>query len=870
MSQPNTIYLKDYLPPQYSAKQVSLEFTLDDTGCHLVSHVDYEIQGSDHTLVLNGDADILTLVSIALDGQIVPDSHYTLEGDQLILTDLPDGFKLSIETQFDPKKNTKLSGLYQSQGNYCTQCESHGFRRMTYFQDRPDVLSIYTTSITAPANHFNAMLSNGNLISDQTSAGLRTVIWHDPFPKPCYLFAMVCGEFEQLSTQYTTRSGRDVTVQLYLEPGCLGQGQFALDSIIDSMKWDEETFDREYDLDLFMVVSVSDFNYGAMENKGLNVFNNKYILASPQTATDQDYINVHAVIGHEYFHNWSGNRVTCRDWFQLSLKEGLTVFRDQSFTMDRYSKGVKRLNDAAIIRQFQFAQDSGPMAHPIQPPSYIEVNNFYTVTVYNKGAEVIRMIQTILGVDAFRKALNDYFETFDGQAVTCDDFVAIMAKSSGVSLDQFKLWYTQAGTPQVQVSYQYNKSENSMVLDMTQAIPDTPEQTHKKPMVLPIRVSFLDDHGTIVNAQYNGERAKEHLCLMTDKEQTFTFTGFDSEAIPSVLRDFSAPVALSIPLDARQRAVLMQYETDPYAAWQAAHGWMSELIMHHANDAQAIAGLASVMTSLLQDHAKSDTYFLADLLVLPSLGALIEEHKPVDIQVLKANHQAVQQSLAALLSETAEKAYQTLTSQITAYEPSLEAMGVRKLRQVCLYWLAVAEHQNFETYAKAQFETADNLTDQLAVLSALNRKPSELRNALMDAFYQDAQASDLVMDRWFQLQASMGDASVLAQVEALISHESFHWSNPNRVRSLLGVFGANPYGFHQNDASGYAFLLAQIIHLDKLNPQVASRLFDPLLHWEKYQGNTKQMMHSCLKSIDLDTISDDLFELVTKALAEAS
>jgi aminopeptidase N len=677
-----------------------------------------------------------------------------------------------------------------------------------------------------------------------------------------------------LADVFTTCSGRDVAVHLYVEHGMANQAQFALNSIKQAMVWDEKAFDREYDLDIFMVVAVSDFNYGAMENKGLNIFNTKYILASPLTATDQDYIHVQGVIGHEYFHNWSGNRVTCRDWFQISLKEGLTVFRDQSFTMDMFSAGVKRIEDANIMQSMQFSQDSGPMAHPIRPESYIEVSNFYTVTVYNKGAEVIRMIQTLLGDDAFKLALNAYFERHDGQAVTTDDFVKVMEDSSGVDLSQFRLWYSQAGTPELTVSDSYNEADSTYKLTIEQFCPDTPGQQNKKPMVIPVRLALFSESGQKLSCKDSLEGAldSEQVCKITKDAQTFTFYGVPEQPTPSMLRGFSAPVKCDYAYNNSQLKALLAHDDDPFAAWEAGQQLMSKTIMSLVEDYQndheltITSDLSEVLSSLLT-RDDLDGYFCADLITLPSLSCLAEQMEIIDVSALLAARKFLLAQLSHDLYDACKLVYESLCAEINQYEPVFSQMSKRRLANRCLAYMVHTENTEAYDLCLSRYNEADNLTDRLGALIAVNHHPCELRDSLLAQFYKDALGQDLVLDRWFMLQAASDCKDTLATVKSLVAHESFCLENPNRVRALLGTFSRNMSALHDDTGAGYEFLLAQILAVDARNPQVAARLFEPMLHWRKYSLQTNKRMHDALKVLEDVKLSKDVYELVNKALA---
>ncbi len=870
-------YLRDYQPPGYRVDELMLDVVIEDAKVIVTSVAAYRRNpdaNSAQDLILDGESELLTLVSVAMNGQVLTDQAYTLTDQSLQLHDSPDRFELTVVTQFNPEDNHKLSGLYVSRGNYCTQCESHGFRRMTYFQDRPDVLTLFTTRITADKKRFPQMLANGNLVKDDTlKEGLRQVTWHDPSLKPCYLFALVVGDFDQLADTFQTQSGREVAIRLYVEQGMHDQAGFALESIKQAMKWDEETFDREYDLDIFMVVAVSDFNYGAMENKGLNIFNSKYILASPETATDQDYIHVQGVIGHEYFHNWSGNRVTCRDWFQISLKEGLTVFRDQSFTMDMFSPGVKRIEDANIIRSVQFTQDSGPMAHPIRPPSYIEISNFYTVTVYNKGAEVIRMIETILGKQAFKQALNLYFERHDGQAVTTDDFVSAMEDSSGVDLSQFRLWYSQAGTPELKVSDAYDEVTQVYRLTIKQHCPDTPGQSDKQPMHIPVRLALLSPDGERLPLYVEGEHSgsSSDVFNIQSTEQTLVFEQVKNRPIPSLLQGFSAPVICHYPYTEDQLKVIICHDQDPFAAWQAGQALAERHIVSLVQDFQAGRELAvnsefSRSLRLILEREDIEPYLCADLMTLPSMAYLAERMDQVDVDALFEARKVFMQQIANDIFDVCHSRYSMICSDRSAYKPTFAQMGQRRLANRCLAYMAHAEQDEGRILCEQHYHKADNLTERLGALMAINHCDDDRREKMLAQFYREVKDQDLVLDRWFMLQASSSCTSTIQRVKSLSAHEDYHIDNPNRVRALVGAFSRNMHALHEASGQGYAWLVAQVLMIDQRNPQVAARLVEPLIHWRKYKQDRSHLMHESLLMLEKRSVSKDIYELVHKCL----
>lgn len=853
-----TIYLKNYQPPAFAVETVDLNFDLYDDHA-LVSSIIKLTRQHNGALHLFGDE--LELISIEMNGKKLSPSEYILQNDDLLIENCPDAITLKIVTRICPQNNTKLSGLYRSNHLFCTQCEAEGFRRITYFLDRPDVLAIYTTRISADKKQYPILLSNGNLIdSGDAPNGRHWVVWQDPFKKPSYLFALVAGNLACVTDEYITCSGRRVDLRIYVEPGNEDKCSHAMDSLKKSMKWDEVIYGCEYDLDIFMIVAVSDFNMGAMENKGLNIFNSKYILARPDTATDQDFADVEGVVAHEYFHNWTGNRVTCRDWFQLSLKEGLTVFRDQEFSRDMNSRDVNRIMDVKVLRNAQFPEDSGSMAHPVRPESYQEINNFYTATIYNKGAEVIRMQHTLLGPERYRKGMDLYFKRHDGQAVTIDDFVAAMEDANGVDLTQFKRWYSQAGTPEVQVKSDY--SHGRLTLNIQQSCPITPDNQDKKPFHIPIRVALF-------NAQGHMMPIATEILELKEKEQSFTFDGLTEKPIVSLLRDFSAPVKLNNELSQKELLFLLRYEVDGYAKWDAGQ----RLVLNCLNNCLKLPvsqwaipeDLIAAFRHVMLDDSL-DTELRAELLTPPGFEEVAATLDLVDVSAVEAVRDFFRKQLGVGLHEQALQLYKKLW-QAEDHSMNGQAYGRRKLRNVCLWLLMKANESEVLEACQHQFSAAQTMTDQIASFSLLtNCSNSNARTQAIDGFYKQWSEDDLVLDKWFAIQATCELPQTLEHVKQLLAHPAFSIKNPNKVRSLVGAFClANPRNFHALDGSGYAFLAEMLITLDKINPQISARLATPFTRWQRYDKPRQSLMKQQLDKLAQLELSRDLREVVDKS-----
>ncbi|MFL1805577.1 aminopeptidase N [Plesiomonas shigelloides] len=865
-TEPQAKYRKDYRAPDYTITDVALDFDLsaDDTVVTAVSHL---VRQSEHAqpLVLNGEG--LTLVSVAVNGQSVTD--YQQDSHSLTINGLPAECELTIITRFSPAKNTALSGLYQSGEALCTQCEAEGFRRITYFLDRPDVLARYQTKITADKARYPYLLSNGNRVaSGELADGRHWMQWSDPFPKPSYLFALVAGDFDVLRDTFTTRSGRDVALELYVDRGNLDRADWAMESLKQSMRWDENRFGLEYDLDIYMIVAVDFFNMGAMENKGLNVFNSKFVLAKAETATDTDYLDIERVIGHEYFHNWTGNRVTCRDWFQLSLKEGLTVFRDQEFSSDLGSRAVNRINNVRVMRGAQFAEDASPMAHPIRPDKVIEMNNFYTVTVYEKGSEVIRMMHTLLGEEAFQAGMRLYFERHDGSAATCEDFVKAMEDASGIDLTQFRRWYSQAGTPQLQVRDEYDAKQQVYRLHVRQSTPPTPEQTEKLALHIPLDIELYAEDGAVIPLQSGGQ-AVSSVLNVTEPEQTFVFEQVRQAPVISLLREFSAPVKLDYPYTDKQLTFLMAHARNDFARWDAAQMLIGKYVrLNVANwqDGNALElpiEVVDAFRAVLLDE-QLDPALAALILTLPKETELAELFDLIDPDAIRAVREFIRDELVLELNDELRAVYQAHV--LPEYRVEHADIARRALRNTCLSYLAFAE--GADALVRRQYEQADNMTDTLASLSAAVSAELPCRDNLMKHFADKWQHDGLVMDKWFMLQATSPAANVLENVKALMQHPSFSLANPNRTRSLIGAFASgNPSAFHAKDGSGYRFLTDVLVELNSRNPQVASRLIEPLIRLGRYDAERQQLMREQLLRLQkLDNLARDLFEKITKSL----
>ena len=871
---PQTIYLKDYKQTPYTIEHIDLTFQIFEDRTIVKSDIQFsrrdETQAGE-ALVLNGEH--LTLKSVSFDqGAALGDSEYNLTPKTLSITP-PDtsSFTVQIETEIDPSTNTRLEGLYKSGGTYCTQCEAEGFRSITYYYDRPDVMATFKVRIEADKDSYPVLLSNGNMIESGTlDNGKHFTTWHDPFPKPCYLFALVAGNLVHIKDTFKTKSGRIVDLYIYVRDGDQGQCTHAMESLKHSMKWEEDVYGLEYDLDIFNIVAVSDFNMGAMENKSLNIFNTALVLAQQETATDTDFERVEAVIAHEYFHNWSGNRITCRDWFQLSLKEGLTVFRDQEFSSDMNSRGVKRIDDVDLLRRMQFVEDSGSMAHPIRPDNYIEINNFYTVTVYEKGAEVIRMQHTLLGAETYRKATDLYFDRHDGQAVTCEDFVKCMEDASGQDLSQFFLWYKQAGTPHVHVTTDYDAASSKMTLRFKQSTPDTPGQTNKLPLHMPIKTAIIGTDGS--------EVVSETVLHLKEAEQEFTFDNIPEGSVASILRGFSAPVKLTSDLSRENIRFLMLNDTDGFNRWECGQIYASQMI-HEILDAkekgedspiwpefiETYSGLLEKSLSPAEDKAVS-----ARALTLPELTVLAQARKLVDPSMIQAVLDDITLTLATTHKDVLQQIYkENRTSDV--FDNTPQAHAKRRLQNKALSLLGAIQDEDAIELARIHYLSANNMTDRVAALATLSHMNKTARQDLFDDYYDRFKDYELVVNKWFGLQAMAGRDDVIDHVVKLRGHDEFTLKNPNRVRALYSSFAMmNPAYFHDASGRGYEFLTDAIIELNEINPQIAARLLTPLRDWKKYTLDRQEKIKAQLKRIaDLPDISDNVFEIVSKTLNQS-
>ncbi|HIF5636532.1 TPA: aminopeptidase N [Vibrio parahaemolyticus] len=868
MSQaPQAKYRKDYQAPSHTITDIDLTFDLYDNDTIVTALSKVVQKGESTTLELDGEG--VELRSVKVNGEDW--AHHEVKEASLVLSDLPAEFELEIITKIDPEANTALEGLYKSGGAFCTQCEAEGFRRITYYLDRPDVLAKYTTKVIADKATYPYLLSNGNRIAQgEAENGRHWVQWQDPHPKPAYLFALVAGDFDVLRDKYTTMSGRNVDLEIFVDKGNLDRAGHAMTSLINSMKWDEERFGLEYDLDIYMIVAVDFFNMGAMENKGLNIFNSKFVLANDQTATDRDYLGIEAVIGHEYFHNWTGNRVTCRDWFQLSLKEGLTVFRDQEFSSDLGSRAVNRIDNVRIIRGPQFAEDASPMSHPIRPDKVIEMNNFYTLTVYEKGSEVIRMYHTLLGEEGFQKGMKLYFERHDGTAATCEDFVSAMEDATGVDLQQFRLWYSQSGTPTLRVNSEYNAEAKTYALTVEQFTEATQDQAEKQALHIPFDIELYDSKGQVIPLIINGESVHNVLDIKQDK-QTFVFENVVEQPVPSLLREFSAPVKLEYDYSDAELIFLMKHATNDFARWDASQMLLAKYIRQNVNNVQTGSevqlseDLIDAFRGVLLDE-NLEPAFIAQVFSLPSINEITGWYKQIDVDAVDTVLNSITVSLSAALEDELSATYHTLKQ--AEYTIDHAAIGKRALRNQCLQFLAHTDKGN--TLVKAQYEAANNMTDTIAAMSAANSAQLECREELM-ADYSDKWKHDgLVMDKWFALQGTNPAEDALEKVKATMNHEAFSLKNPNRTRSLIGSFlAANPVRFHDKSGSGYQFAGEILRQLNDSNPQVASRMIDPLLKFRKYDEARQAMIRAELEKLKaMDNLAKDLFEKVTKALDE--
>ncbi|MBE0615911.1 MAG: aminopeptidase N [Burkholderiales bacterium] len=892
---PKTIYLKDYSPPAFLISSVDLDVDIreDHTLVRAVLDIRRNPQSADAGGALLLDGDEIELVSASLDGRALAPGEYSLTPESLAIVNVPAQFQLETVSRIEPQKNTRLEGLYASRNGLFTQCEAEGFRRITWFIDRPDVMARYTTTIHAERERYPVLLSNGNLVASGEEAGGRHwAKWEDPFPKPSYLFAMVAAKLEKLEDSFVTRSGRTARLAVYVEPGKIDQCGFAMQCLKSAMKWDEEVFGLELDLDGYMIVAVSDFNSGAMENKGLNIFNTKYVLARPDTATDIDYQNIDRVVAHEYFHNWTGDRVTCRDWFQLSLKEGLTVFRDQEYGADMYSRAVQRIGEVRGLRAAQFPEDAGPMAHPVRPAAYMEIRNFYTMTVYEKGAEVVRMQHTLLGPARFRKGMDLYFERHDGQAVTTDDFVQAMQDAagpdSGVDLTQFRRWYEQAGTPQVEAVGEYDAASNRYVLTLKQSCAPSPGQETKLPFHIPFALGLVGPGGRDMPLQLEGDTLVSQrdgeqrvatettrVLSLTEPQQRFVFVNVEAQPVPSLLRNFSAPVNLRYDYSEADLTHLMAHDANAFNRWEAGQRLALGLILKNiaAYRAQGRVptsatppGFVAAFARVLADAAH-DPAFAAEALALPSEVYIAEQLDEVEPDAIHAVRNRLRCDLARALKDELLATYHAQTVP-GPYSPNAQAAGKRALRNLCLGYLMELDDAQIRALALDQFERADNMTDAMAALGALANCDCPERAPALDAFYAKWKHEPLVVDKWLAVQAGSRLPGTLAEVRKLLAHPAFDIRNPNKVYALIRSFCSNHVRFHAADGGGYLFLAEQVIAIGAFNPQVAARMARAFDRWKKFDTGRQQHARAALERIrDAQGLSKDVAEIVSKALA---
>lgn len=875
------IHREDYTPPPYLIDSTSLAFDLEEEGSEVTARLalrrNPKAAKPADPLVLDGIG--LELLELRIDDQPVAPERYQVGDEALLIHTPPEKFTLTTRVRIHPENNTALSGLYKSSGNFCTQCEAEGFRRITFYLDRPDVLSRFDVRVEASSERYPALLSNGDLQAEGAlEDGRHFAEWRDPYPKPSYLFALVAADLACLEDEFRTASGRTVALKLYVERHNRERAHHALASVKRAMAWDERRFGREYDLDTFMIVAVDDFNMGAMENKGLNLFNSKYVLADPDIATDHDYTSIEAVIGHEYFHNWTGNRVTCRDWFQLSLKEGLTVFREQCFSEEMTGSAVKRIDDVRFLRQFQFAEDDGPIAHPVRPDQYIEINNFYTATVYEKGSEVVRMYRTLLGAAGFRRGMDLYFERHDGQAVTTDDFLAAMADANGVDLTQFGRWYAVAGTPRVKAHGHYDAGAKRYVLDLEQVHGDSPGQpaSGKPALLIPVAVSLVGEDGQALPLVLEGESGEgapgERTLWLQDMAQSFVFTGIDSPPVPSLLRGFSAPVNLDFDYSDAELAFLVRHDDDAFSRWDNLQKLHARAVRQHAESGrpatETTAVIVAALAAIIDSADSEDPNLVAEMLTLPEEVSLALTCDTVDVEALHAARETLRKALASELEARLVGMWErTASKEAFRYEPAHAAR--RRLHGAALELLAVLKNQSHRERARAQFESADNMTERLSALRSLGEHDDDLFAAASKRFRARYAEHPLVLDKWFALQAMRSAPDTLEGVQALMADPVFTLHNPNRVRALLGAFAhQNHAGFHRADGAGYHFIADQVLAIDAFNPQVAARLVKCFARWRCYDEARQEKMRTELERMAASkTLSADVYEIVQRALA---
>jgi len=873
---PKTTYLSDYQPTDYRVDSIDLHFDLHETKTIVKSKLSIQkLDNSPKTPPLKLNGEELLLKSVSLNGKQLSSTQYALSDESLIIPEVPESFELAIETEINPKANTALTGLYLSGGNFCTQCEAQGFRRITYMLDRPDVMARYTTTLVADKAQYPVLLANGHLReSGELGANRHWAKWADPFPKPTYLFALVAGDLARIEDQFITQSGRQVTLQIYVQSHNIDKCQHAMQSLKKAMRWDEDVYGREYDLDIYMIVAVDDFNMGAMENKGLNIFNSEYVLAKPETATDSDYEDIEGVIAHEYFHNWSGNRVTCRDWFQLSLKEGFTVFRDQEFSADMTSRGVKRIQDVNILRTHQFREDASPMAHPVRPESYIEIDNFYTLTVYEKGAEVVRMLHHLLGAENFRKGTDCYFERHDGQAVTTEHFVKALEDANQIDLSQFRLWYSQAGTPELEISRTYNEAAKSYTLTVKQS---TPGQDQNKPFHIPLAIGLLDKQGQDMPLQLQGESAAikgTRVLHIRAAAQDFTFQNLNEQPIPSLLRGFSAPVKVKMDLSDEERCFLMMHDSDDFNRWDAGQQLAVKIMTQLVEDVHQNRALqvADAFIEAYQEILNNDTLDKAlatQAISLPSESYLGSFMEPIDPVAIHQVRRFMRQTIAQRLRDLFLKVYHRLADEGRGeYRIDQTSISLRSLKNLCLSYLMELNDEDIIKSCYRQFLDSNNMTDVMAALQPLANTDCAEREAALAHFYQQWKHEPLVVDKWLAIQANSRLPGTLDQVKRLTQHEAFDIKNPNKVRALIGAFAHNNHAqFHENSGIGYAFLTDMILQIDPMNSQISSCLVEAYTLWRKYDVQRQALLKQQLEKIaDAPRLSKNVYEIVSKSL----
>ncbi len=877
---PSVIYLKDYQPPEFEIRKTQLTFHLDEVHTRIVSELELIQLGDNATLKLDGQE--MELLSISVNGEAWPETQFNVSENHLTVEGLPDKCILSYTTQIEPQNNTSLDGLYKSGKMFCTQCEAEGFRKITYYLDRPDVLSEFTTTIIGDAEKYPILLSNGNKISEgKNDDGTHWVTWNDPFPKPCYLFALVAGNLVNIDDHYTTLSGKKVLLRIFVEEKDVDKCDHAMTSLKNAMKWDEDVYGREYDLDIFMIVAVDDFNMGAMENKGLNIFNTSCVLANAKTTTDTGFQRVEGVVAHEYFHNWSGNRVTCRDWFQLSLKEGFTVFRDSEFSADMGSRTVKRVEDVSLLRSMQYAEDAGPMAHAVRPSSFIEISNFYTLTVYEKGAEVVRMIHTLLGPELFRKGSDLYFERHDGQAVTVEDFVAAMSDVSGRNFSQFMNWYHQAGTPLLKVDSQYHAESKTYTLNFEQSCRSTAESDEKKTFHIPVAMGLLGDAGALplkikgLDTPETSDNTNIVLEL-TEQKQSFVFEGIEEKPVPSLLRSLSAPVKLKYHYSRDDLLKIISLDEDGFSRWDACQLLIVQVIEEVMNaltsepapqvDEKLLQGYQSLIENPTLDPA-----MVALMLQIPSEAYLAEQQVLADVDLIHHARKRVERKLAVSLTPALKQVYDSLNVP-TAYSVSAQDIARRSLKNIALHYLVIQGAQENIQLCEEQFNNASNMTDEFAALTAIVHSPKQaaikIKQELLEQFLTKWKHEPLVVNQWFSVQATSPLPGTIDRVRELINHPMFDIKNPNKLRSLIGGFAMrNSINFHDKNGSGYRFLGEQIQRLNTQNPQIAARMLTPLTKWRKYDQNRQKLMLAELTQLaELPSLSNDVYEVVTKSI----